>query len=121
MSRLRLVVDTHVLVSAFLSQGTPGRVVALAEENEVQLFTSRVLLDESAATLAKKKLAKYVAATGSTAEQMLADYRRISATVTARQLDERVSHETPTMMRYSRARWPHARILSSAAMRICWC
>ncbi len=66
---------------------------SLAEENEVQLFTSRVLLDELAVTLAKKKLAKYVAATGSTAEQMLVDYRRISATVTARQLDERVSRD----------------------------
>ncbi len=93
MSRPRLVIDTNVLVSALLWQGTPGRVVALAGEKEVQLFTSRALLDELAATLTKKKLAKYVAATGLTAEQMLANYRRISTTVTARQLDERVSRD----------------------------
>jgi putative PIN family toxin of toxin-antitoxin system len=93
MSRPRLVIDTNVLVSAFLWQGTPGRVVALAGEKEVQLFTSRALLDELAATLAKKKLAKYVAATGLTAGQMLTNYRRISTTVTARQLDERVSRD----------------------------
>ncbi len=93
MSRPRLVIDTNVLVSALLWQGTPGRVVALAGEKEVQLFTSRALFDELAATLTKKKLAKYVAATGLTAEQMLANYRRISTTVTARQLDERVSRD----------------------------
>jgi len=93
MSRPRLVVDTNVLVSAFLWQGTPGRVIELAGEKEVRLFTSRALLDELAATLAKKKLSKYVAATGLTAEQMLAGYKRIATTVTARQLDERVSRD----------------------------
>lgn len=44
----------------------------------MQLFTSRALLDELAATLAKKKLARYVAATGLSADQMLASYRRIA-------------------------------------------
>ena len=93
MSRPRLVVDTNVLVSAFLWRGTPGRLIELAGEKEVQFFTSRALLDELAATLAKKKLTKYVAATGLTAEQMLAGYKRIATTVTARQLDERVSRD----------------------------
>lgn len=37
----RWVVDTNVLVSAFLWQGTPSRVIELAGEKEVQLFTSR--------------------------------------------------------------------------------
>lgn len=93
MSRPRLVVDTNVLVSAFLWQGTPGRVIELAGEKEIQLFTSRALLDELVATLSKKKLAKYVAATGLSAAQMLAGYHRIATTVTARQLDERVSRD----------------------------
>lgn len=91
--RPRWVVDTNVLVSAFLWQGTPGRVIELAGEKQVQLITSRALLDELAATLAKKKLARYVAATGLAANQMLANYRRIATLVTARQLDERVSHD----------------------------
>jgi putative PIN family toxin of toxin-antitoxin system len=91
--RPRWVVDTNVLVSAFLWQGTPARVIELAGEKEVQLFTSRALLDELAATLAKKKLARYVAATGLTADQMLANYRRIATLVTARQLDAQVSRD----------------------------
>jgi len=91
--RPRWVVDTNVLVSAFLWQGTPARAIELAGEKEVQLVTSRALLDELAATLAKKKLARYVAATGLTADQMLANYRRIATLVTARQLDAQVSRD----------------------------
>ncbi|RZL02853.1 MAG: putative toxin-antitoxin system toxin component, PIN family [Rubrivivax sp.] len=89
----RLVLDTNVVVSAFLWQGTPGRLIELAGEKEAQLFTSRALLDELAATLAKKKLAKYVAATGLTVEQMLANYRRIAKLVTANQLEQQVSRD----------------------------
>lgn len=91
--RPRWVVDTNVLVSAFLWKGTPGRVIELAGEKEVQLFTSRILLDELAATLAKKKLLKYVQATGLTADQMLASYQRIATLVTARRLGTPVSRD----------------------------
>lgn len=90
---MRLVVDTNVLVSAFLWEGTPGRLIELAGEKAVQLFTSRALLDELAATLAKKKLAKPVAATGLTAEQMLGSFRRLATLVTARQLAQPVSRD----------------------------
>ena len=91
--RPRWVVDTNVLVSTFLWQGVPGRVIDLAGEKEVQLFTSRVLLDELRATLAKRKLAKYVTATGLTADHLLANYRRIATVVTARRLDRQVSRD----------------------------
>ena len=90
---MNLVVDTNVLVSAFLWQGKPGRLIELAAENEIHLFTSRSLLDELAATLGKKKLAKPVAATGLTVEQMLRDYRRLATLVTTRQLAQRVSRD----------------------------
>ncbi|HNA30342.1 MAG TPA: putative toxin-antitoxin system toxin component, PIN family [Thiobacillaceae bacterium] len=90
---MRLVVDTNVLVSAFLWEGTPGQLIELAGEKVVRLYTSRGLLDELAATLAKKKLAKPVAATGLTAAQMLANYRRIATLVTARQLTDQVSRD----------------------------
>lgn len=87
------VVDTNVLVSAFLWRGTPGRVLELAGEQAVQLATSRALLDELAATLAKKKLSKQVLATGLTAVEMLANYRRIASVVSARQLERPVSRD----------------------------
>jgi len=89
----RWVLDTNVLVSAFLWQGTPGRLIELAGENEVQLFTSRVLLDELAATLNKEKLTEPVAYTGLSSGQMLSNYRRIATLVSARQLEQRVSRD----------------------------
>ena len=52
----RWVVDTNLLVSAFLWRGTPGRLIELAGEHEIQLFTSRALLDELNATLNKGRL-----------------------------------------------------------------
>lgn len=90
---MKLVVDTNVLVSAFLWQGNPGRLIELAAEKEIQLFTNRALLDELAATLVKKKLAKPVVATGLTVEQMLRNYRRLATLVTTRQLAQRVSRD----------------------------
>lgn len=89
----RWVLDTNVLISAFLWRGTPGRVIALAADSKVQLYTSRPLLDELAATLAKKKLAKYVAATGLSAEQMLASYRRIAKLTATKPLEQQVSRD----------------------------
>lgn len=91
--RVRWVLDTNILVSAFLWEGTPGRLIELAGEKEVQLFTSRALLDELAATLGKKKLAKFVAATGLTADQMLHNFRRLATLVTARALAQQISRD----------------------------
>jgi len=51
------------------------------------------LLDELTATLHKKKLAKPAAATGLTAGQMLRNYRRLAALVTARKLAQPVSRD----------------------------
>jgi putative PIN family toxin of toxin-antitoxin system len=90
---MKLVVDTNVLVSAFLWQGNPGRLIELAAEKEIQLFTNRALLDELAATLVKKKLAKPVVATGLTVEQMLRNHRRLATLVTTRQLAQLVSRD----------------------------
>ena len=90
---MRLVVDTNVLVSAFLWQGTPGRLVDLAGEKEIALYTSRALVNELSEVLHRKKLAKQVAATGLTAAQMIGNYRRLAALVTARQIAPQVSRD----------------------------
>ena len=102
---MRLVVDTNVLVSAFLWQGTPGRLVELAGEKECKIFTSRILLDELSEVLHRKRLAKQVQATGLTAAQMLLNFRRLTTVVTAHRLAQQV-HAMPTMMRCWSVRWP---------------
>jgi putative PIN family toxin of toxin-antitoxin system len=90
---MRLVIDTNVLVSAFLWQGVPGRLIELATAQEIQLVTSRVLLDELADVLPRKKLAKKVAATGLTAAQILRNYQRLAQRVAARKLPRPVSRD----------------------------
>lgn len=90
---MRLVVDTNVLVSAFLWEGVPGRLIDLAGEKQIQLFTSRALLDELAATLGKQKLTKPIADTGLTVDQILRNYRRIVTLVTVRRLAQQVSRD----------------------------
>jgi putative PIN family toxin of toxin-antitoxin system len=90
---MRLVLDTNVLVSAFLWHGVPGRLIELATEQEIQLLTSRVLLDELADVLPRKKLAKKVAATGLTPAQIVLNYRRLTQLVTARKLSQAISRD----------------------------
>jgi putative PIN family toxin of toxin-antitoxin system len=91
--RPRLVVDTNVLVSALLWQGTPGRLLERVGERELQLFTSRALLDELDSVLRRKKLTRPVAATGLTADTILANVRRLTTPVTTRQLAAQVSRD----------------------------
>jgi putative PIN family toxin of toxin-antitoxin system len=91
--RERWVIDTNVWVSALLWQGTPGRVIELAGEQEVRLITSRALLNELSATLAKKKLARHVQATGLTADQMRANVRRLVTIVQPHPLQAPVARD----------------------------
>ena len=91
---MRLVVDTNVLVSAFLWQGTPGRLIELAAEAEIELFTSRALIDELSEVLHRQKLAKQVEATGLTAAQMVRHYsRRLAQVVPAGKLANPASRD----------------------------
>ncbi len=88
-----LVVDTNVLVSAFLWHGTPGRLNEHAGEKELRLFTSEVLLGELGDVLSRHKLARPVTATGLTAETIVALYRKLATSVSTRQLAEQVSRD----------------------------
>jgi putative PIN family toxin of toxin-antitoxin system len=90
---MRCVLDTNVLVSAFLWQGLPARLIELASENEIRLFTSRALLDELDEVLHRKKLAKAVRLTGFSADQLVNHYRRLTYRITTRQLTRRISRD----------------------------
>lgn len=90
---MRVVIDTNIVVSAILWQGTPGRLIALANDGEIELFTSVALLDELADVLGRKKLAKAVAKTGRSADELFKDYRRLAHRVQARSLTKQVSRD----------------------------
>jgi uncharacterized protein len=88
---MRLVVDTNLIISAFLWQGVPGRLIEMAGEQQVQLYTSRVLLDELVESLHYKKFAKQLLKTELSIAQLLAAYKTLSTQVKARPLANPVS------------------------------
>ncbi len=90
---MKCVLDTNILVSAFLWQGIPARLIQHASRNEIQLFTSHALLDELAEVLRRKKLVKTVENTGFSADQLVSHYRRLAYRVTTRQITRRISRD----------------------------
>ena len=90
---MRLVLDTNVLVSAFLWNGIPGRLIELAGEKEIDLYTSRTLLAELSEVLHRRKFTKPVQATGFTAAEIVKHYQRLAHRVTVRQLTQRISRD----------------------------
>jgi uncharacterized protein len=89
----RWVLDSNVIVSAFLWHGRPGEILTLAGDGEIKLYASRELLAEVASTLSKPRLATAVAATGRSIREMLADYRRLVAIVRAKPLETPLSRD----------------------------
>ena len=61
---MRLVLDTNVVVSGLFWGGPPRRLLDLAREGRVVLFSSGVLLDELAGVLERDKFAAFLCVTG---------------------------------------------------------
>ena len=90
---MRLVLDTNVLVSAFLWEGLPGRLISLASEQVITLHTSKVLLDELSGVLQRRKFTRRVQATGLSTAQLVRNYQRLAHRISVRQLTQRVSRD----------------------------
>jgi len=72
---VRVVADTNTIVSALLWRGNPHRLIAAIDDYPIVFYTSRVLLDEFARVLTRRKLAKAIRATGKTPAQLVAEYQ----------------------------------------------
>lgn len=79
---MRLVLDTNVVVSGLLWNGTPAHLLDLAQAGEVELFTSTYLLAELAGILRRAKFAKALAATGLLREELVLGYAELATIVT---------------------------------------
>lgn len=71
---MRLVLDTNVVLSALLWHGTPHRLVARAQEEDIAFYTSRALLAELAAILGRNKFAKALTVNHTTVDEVLRAY-----------------------------------------------
>jgi putative PIN family toxin of toxin-antitoxin system len=75
MARVRIVLDTNVVLSALLWRGTPYHLLAaIAQGSSAQLYSSTALLEELADVLTRPSATKRLGLIGKTAGEVLADY-----------------------------------------------
>ena len=85
---MRVVLDTNVVSSALLWGGTPERLIELAGEGSIELFTSEALLAELAGILGRSKFAQKLRQKNLSAAEIVARYREIAETVEAAPIEE---------------------------------
>lgn len=73
----RIVLDTNIVVSAFLWGGTPRRVLTAAIENGILLLSSDEIINEVEETLNKLKFDDQLRLIGKTREEIVAEYARL--------------------------------------------
>ena len=79
---MRIVVDTNVVVSAFLWGGTPRRILDAVEAQRIELFTSRALIAELEDVLSREKFAVQLRRTRFTSAFLLARYTQLATLLT---------------------------------------
>ena len=85
---MRVVLDTNVVSSALLWGGTPERLIELAGEGSLELFTSEALLAELAGILGRSKFAQKLRQKNLSAAEIVARYREIAEIVEAAPIEE---------------------------------
>lgn len=79
---LQLVLDTNVVVAGLLWRGPPRRLIELAVEGDaLELFSSPVLIDELARTLAYPKFAARILDFSTSIEEPVAQYMALVSLV----------------------------------------
>ena len=79
---MRLVLDTNVVASGLLWNGTPAQVIDAARGSEVELTTSRVLLAELTRILQRTKFAKAIATAGVSLDDLVLGYAELASLIT---------------------------------------
>jgi uncharacterized protein len=77
----RTVIDTNIVVSAFLWGGNPRAILDAARREALTLFTSAVLIAELEDVLSRPKFANRIAGAGSSVDEMLGDYLALAQLV----------------------------------------
>lgn len=80
---MKVVADTNTLVSGFLWDGLPARLLDAGLTGRFALYTSPELLTELAETLRAPKFAGRLESRGYTAERLVGEFRRTCHEVTA--------------------------------------
>lgn len=78
---MRLVLDTNVVASGLLWDGSPRLLLKAGRESRVALFTSPPLIAELAEILARKKFERKIAASGLSIDELVAGYCNLATVV----------------------------------------
>jgi uncharacterized protein len=78
---VRILLDTNVIVSALIWGGQPLRLIELAADGTILLYTSQTLLEELADVLSRSHLATKLVNKGKAIEQVLSDYAELAVLV----------------------------------------
>lgn len=87
---MRLVLDTNVVVSGLFWGGPPRRLLDLARDGRVVLFSSGVLLDELAGVLERDTFAGFLASREVTATFLMQRYGMLTKVVRPARVDRAV-------------------------------
>jgi putative PIN family toxin of toxin-antitoxin system len=90
---MRLVLDTNVVVAGLLWNGPPNRLIALAVQEVIRLYSSQILLDELAQTLRHPKFAKRTAQAGTTPAALAIRFGALVTIVSPSQTPRVVSND----------------------------
>ena len=110
---MRLVLDTNVVLSGLLWHSHPRRLLDLAKDETVSLYTSSALLDELADVLSRGKWAAMLATRQTHAAFFDAALRRAGQGGPAQERRTRRAQTIRMTMRSSPAPWPPGLISSS--------
>ena len=89
---MRLVLDTNTALSALLWQGTPGKLLDAAKQEQVDLFCSTPLLAELHGVITRAKFVRALAQRGVQAQVLFEGYAALVQLVVPAQI-------TPTIVR----------------------
>jgi uncharacterized protein len=84
---MRVVVDVNVWISGFLWKGIPEQVLLLAENQQITIFASEVLLTELEITLNRSKFQPKIEDQDSTVETLMNIAHRLSNSVPITSVD----------------------------------
>ncbi len=84
---MRLVLDTNTLISGLLWQGTPGKLIDAAYNDQVTLYTSVPLLGELQGVLYRKKFSHQLNKRGLAAEDFFEGYTTLASMVIPAKID----------------------------------
>lgn len=79
---MRLVLDTNIVASGLLWNGTPAQLIDAARTAEIEIFTSRALVAELARILQRAKFAKAISASGLPLDELVLGYAELATLVT---------------------------------------